>query len=153
MKKYLAVLTALTLFASALEASAQGINATVNVNANAGKTVGVGANATATINQSKNDDKASSTNAQVKNEVSAAAREIRGWDENEKTEFLATVKAHAQLKSSQDLDNFAKGVMIEDENVDAVAAGEESVEVRYKLPARFLGVFGTEISAVTNVTF
>lgn len=85
--------------------------------------------------------------------VSTSAREIRGWDDADKKEFLSKVKLEAQLKSGQDLENFAKGVMLKDKNVSEVNSGETDVEVHYKLPAKFLGVFESEIDAITNVSF
>jgi len=102
----------------------------------------VNTSATATANQNKDE-----------NTISAEARKIRGWSESEKKDFLTTVKTHAQLKSGQDLDNFAKGVMIKDEKVEEVETNESVVEVRYKLPAKFLGVFGVDLSAIVNVKF
>jgi len=121
-----------------------GQNINVNVNAN------VKAGDTEVKAETKTEAK-----AEVKSEssVRAQAREVRGWDETEKKDFLVSVKSQAQLKSSQDLDNFAKGVMIKDENVAGVQADESAVEVRYKLPAKFLGIFESNINAITNVSF
>jgi hypothetical protein len=85
--------------------------------------------------------------------VSTAARDIRGWDEGEKAVFLGTVKAHAELRSGQDLENFAKGVLINDENVRDVTTASSSIEVSYKIPAKFLGVFGAGLEAMTDVSF
>jgi len=73
--------------------------------------------------------------------VSASAIEVRGWDATTKQEFLAEVKAHAQVQSNQDLENFAKGILIEDENVTEVEADENEVTVQYRVPAKFLGIF------------
>lgn len=151
MKKYGFVL-ALSLALSPLFATAQGLDASSGVKVNAGVggvNADLKANATATANQSKNDDKS----GEGGNAVSASAREVRGWSDDEKKDFLLTVKAHAQLKSEQDLNNFAKGVMLKDNNVRAVETDDDSVEVSYKLPAKFLGVFSADLSAIANVTF
>src|SRR3989344_1081258 len=86
-----------------------------------------------------------------KNTVSIEAREIRGWDEKKKSDFLETVKEHAEVKSKQELENFAKGVLLEDENIKSVKADEESVRVEYEMPARFLGIFNTSLVARTEV--
>ena len=129
--KLIKISIALTLALTALRATSQSINAKV------GAKVDVKVNASSTKG----------------NEVSAAASEVRGWDESDKKEFLTTVKAHAELKSEQDLDNFAKGVMIKDSNVNAVEADDNNVEVRYKLPAKFLGVFSADLNTIANVTF
>lgn len=77
--------------------------------------------------------------------VSASAVEVRGWDTAKKKEFLTSVKAHAQVKSGQDLENFAKGVLLKDENVEEISSDEDSVEVRYRVPAKFLGLFATTL--------
>src|SRR3989344_1148245 len=79
------------------------------------------------------------------NDVSVQAVEVRGWDATQKQEFLATVKVHAQVRSGQDLENFAKGVLLKDENVEEVSSDEDSVEVRYRVPAKFLGFFETSL--------
>lgn len=79
------------------------------------------------------------------NAVSVSAVEVRGWDPKEKQEFLATVKTHAQVQSGQDLENFAKGILLEDENVEKISSDEDSVEVRYRVPAKFLGLFEASI--------
>lgn len=152
------------MFMVANVVNAQGVNvgvdasldARVNADRGAGASVNANANATATDNSS--DEEASSrsgadANASTASDVSLKARAIRGWSESEKTDFLLTVKSHAELQSGQDLDNFAKGVLARDESVESVVASENRVRVGYKLPAKFLGLFGTELSAVTDVTF
>jgi len=87
-----------------------------------------------------------------KNTVSIDARKIRGWDEKKKSDFLETVKEHAEVKSRQELENFAKGVLLRDENVKSIQADEEKVKMEYKMPARFLGIFNTSLVARTEVT-
>lgn len=72
--------------------------------------------------------------------------EVRGWDPKKKEEFLANVKTHAELKSGQDLENFARGVLIKDENVEDIAVGEENVRISYKQPAKFLGIFNASLT-------
>lgn len=107
--------------------------------------------ATSTIKATSTKDR--SDKATPTNPVSVEAKDIRGWSEQEKSDFLQTVKTHAQLQSGNDLENFAKGVLVRDENVDSVTADDDSVEVDYKLPAKFLGIFKTQISAMTDVSF
>ncbi|RJQ13433.1 hypothetical protein C4553_03560 [Candidatus Parcubacteria bacterium] len=82
---------------------------------------------------------------ELKNPVSIKAVEVRGWDPQQKQDFLGTVKEFAEVKSEQDLENFAKGALIEDENLDNIAIGEEGVQIAYKMPAKFLGVFNVSI--------
>lgn len=73
------------------------------------------------------------------------AVEVRGWDAETKQEFLGAVKEYAQLQSGQDLENFAKGILLEDENVDSIAIDEEGVQVAYRMPAKFLGIFNSSL--------
>lgn len=81
------------------------------------------------------------------NVISVNAVEVRGWDAEQKQEFLATVKTHAQVQSEQDLENFAKGVVAVDENVETVATSDSEVRVSYRVPAKFLGIFEASIPA------
>jgi len=85
------------------------------------------------------------------NAVSASAVEVRGWDAEQKREFLATVKAHAQVQSGQDLENFATGVLLRDENVEVAAASDTEVEVAYRMPAKFVGIFNASLAARAEV--
>ena len=79
------------------------------------------------------------------NIISAEAREIRGWDEKKKNDFLETVKEYSQVKSEQELENFAKGVLLKDENMKSIQTGEDSVEIEYEMPARFLNIFNASL--------
>jgi len=83
--------------------------------------------------------------------VSLEARDIRGMSGEQKAEFLTTVRTHAEVQSGQDLENFAKGVLAADANVDAVATTENEVRLTYRVPARFLGIFETSIPATVLV--
>lgn len=93
------------------------------------------------------------------NEVSEAAEakfddsDIKGMTDQEKIQFLQTVKTHAQLQSDKDLENFAKGVLLKDQNVDSVAVNNEDVHVGYRVPAKFLGIFKTHLRAEGDVAF
>jgi len=80
-----------------------------------------------------------------RNTISIEAREIREWDEKEKSDFLETVKEHSQVKSGQELENFAKGILLKDENVKSIQVDEEKVKIEYEMPARFLGIFNTSL--------
>ena len=83
--------------------------------------------------------------------VSVDAVEVRGWDEQRKADFLREVKKHAEIQSGKDLENFARGVLLRDENVDEVELGEDDVRMDYRLPAKFLGIFPALIRARTTV--
>lgn len=128
----------------------RGLETSTNANVNANASRGENASSTSEDTEMRRNtgQTASSTAG-----MSLKAREIRGWSEEEKSDFLLSVKSHAELQSGQDLENFAKGVLARDENVERVEADEEKVEVSYKIPARFLGIFGAELSAVTDVSF
>ncbi|NCS99706.1 hypothetical protein GW765_01860 [Candidatus Parcubacteria bacterium] len=67
------------------------------------------------------------------------AKEVRGWAENEKEDFLSEIKAHAEVKSEQELNNFAKGILIKDENVENVSFDQDKVRLEYKARGNFLG--------------
>lgn len=83
--------------------------------------------------------------------VSIMARELRGWAADEKQAFLATVKTQAEVKSEQELENFAKGVLLKDENVKSVALSQEKMSISYEMPARFLGIFPTSLTMRAEV--
>ena len=85
------------------------------------------------------------------NAVSMSAVEVRGWDPQQKQEFLATVKAHAEVQSEQDLENFATGVLLKDQNVEQITLNFEKVEMRYSMPAKFLGFIDSSVPVRTEV--
>lgn len=96
------------------------------------------------------------SNIELKNSsstVNVKARVLGNLSEEEKKDFMLTVKTHAQLKSNQDLENFAKGILIKDEDVEDVEIANDTVEVTYKLPAKFLGVFGSSLKTIAGVQF
>ncbi|PIQ66573.1 MAG: hypothetical protein COV96_00805 [Candidatus Zambryskibacteria bacterium CG11_big_fil_rev_8_21_14_0_20_42_18] len=89
--------------------------------------------------------------------VVVEAGEVRGWDPEEKEVFLQTVKTHAELRSGQDLENFARGVLLEDENMEKLEIAEDGVKIGYHLPAKLFNIFETsfrtqvEIKSDSNV--
>lgn len=84
--------------------------------------------------------------------VPIRAIEVRGWDPVKKEAFLSEVKKHAELQSQQDLNNFATGILLKDENVTEVSVPEGEVEMRYKIPGKFLGLFNATFPAHITVT-
>lgn len=85
-------------------------------------------------------------------DVSVAAVEIRGWDAQSKADFLANVKTHAEVASSQDLEVFAKGVLLKDSNVERVDVGEDgNVTVDYKGRGRLFGFIPLSFTQRVNV--
>ncbi len=85
------------------------------------------------------------------NPVAVSKVTVRGWDPKKKEEFLSTVKDWAELKSGQDLENFATGVLIKDQNVESISMNFEKIKVDYKMPAKFLGLFNASLTAHTEV--
>jgi len=73
------------------------------------------------------------------NAVSVSAVEVRGWDPKDKQEFLATIKTHAQVRSGQDLENFAKGVLLEDENMEEISLNFEKITFKYRSSGKLFG--------------
>jgi len=72
--------------------------------------------------------------------ISVAASDIDGLTAEEKAAFLAKVKAHAQVKSEQDLENFAKGILLRDEKVKDIAYSDDEISVDYRGKGKLLGV-------------
>jgi len=83
--------------------------------------------------------------------ISVKAVEVRGWDPKQKETFLAEVKTYAEVQSGEDLENFAKGVLLKDSNVASIVLAEESTQVVYSIPVKFLGVFNTSLNAQVDV--
>ena len=73
------------------------------------------------------------------NTVSANAVTVRGWDPKQKQEFLSTVKEHAEVQSGQDLENFAKGVLLEDENIEGLSLNYEKIVINYRSSGKLFG--------------
>ena len=71
--------------------------------------------------------------------ASVRAVEVRGWDPKQKEEFLTTVKTHAQLRSGQDLENFAEGVLVKDEGIENISFNYQKIEFEYKAQGRLFG--------------
>ncbi|MEK7613990.1 MAG: hypothetical protein AAB439_03915 [Patescibacteria group bacterium] len=71
--------------------------------------------------------------------ISVSAVEVRGWDATTKEAFLLDVKAFAELQSGQDLENFAKGVLLEDENIEDIEFRTNGLEVAYRATGKLLG--------------
>jgi len=73
------------------------------------------------------------------NAVSVSAVEVRGWDPTQKQEFLATVKTHAHVRSEQDLENFAKGVLLGNENMEEISLNFEKITLKHRSSGRLFG--------------
>lgn len=73
------------------------------------------------------------------NLVSISAVEVRGWNDAQKAEFLATVRTHAEVRSGQDLENFARGVMLENQAMEEIAFNYEKVKLKYESKGKLFG--------------
>ncbi|MDO8572671.1 MAG: hypothetical protein Q7S11_02755 [bacterium] len=82
-----------------------------------------------------------------KNAISVHAVEVRGWDPKQKQEFLASMKTYAEVRSGQELENFAKGVLLKDDNMASIDVEEEGTSVAYNMPAKFFGMFNSSLQA------
>jgi hypothetical protein len=84
-------------------------------------------------------------------DVSVKAVQVRGWDPDKKEEFIGTVKLHAEVRSDQDLENFATGVLLHDENVTYVVSNKDGVEMGYIMPSKLFGFIPTGIPVRAKV--
>jgi len=73
------------------------------------------------------------------NEVSVRATELRELNEEQKEAFMATVKTHAEVKSGQDLENFARGVMLENQAMEEISLSNEKISVKYESEGKLFG--------------
>ncbi len=121
--------------AQAASSSAKG-NIEVNVNAGDGESPERPEEATT---KPERPVQAQGTTTSMKGGVSVAAGDVDGLTEEEKEAFLLSVKTHAQVRSEQDLANFAKGVLLKDDAVEEVAYTDEEITVEYKGKGKLLG--------------
>jgi hypothetical protein len=93
------------------------------------------------------------------NMVSTTARlraqrgDVDGMTEESRQEFLANVKSWSEVQSDQELDNFAKGVLIEADSVESVESSDNEVKVQQRVEAKFLGIFKSSLRQTTSVSF
>ena len=83
--------------------------------------------------------------------VSIQAQTVRGWDEQEKNDFLSSVKAALEVKTEGDLEQFAQGVLVRDEKAEHVATSDDKVSVTYNMPAKLFGIFDFSIPVTATV--
>jgi len=81
--------------------------------------------------------------------------EVRGWDDEKKREHLETVKSIVEVKTGEDLERFAQGVLLKDENIKEVEVendGDVSFEYRQKVKLLgFISLLMTEDVDVEGV--
>lgn len=85
--------------------------------------------------------------------VAVSAVEVRGWDSEKKQQFMAEVKSHAEVRSEQDLEHFAQGILLEYEQIESVDINYDQIRTRHRQKAKFLGLFNSEIDQETTITF
>ncbi len=85
-------------------------------------------------------------------DIRIEAEGVRGWDDERKKEFLLSVKEHVAVRTGKDLEQFAQGVLLRDENIDDLDISKEKVTLRYEMPATFLWLFDGSLPVVTEVT-
>jgi len=70
---------------------------------------------------------------------------VRGWDPEKKETILGVVKTYAQVRSSQDLENFAAGVLLKDDSIEEAEVSTSSLKVVSSEPVKFLGLFSAKM--------
>jgi len=93
-----------------------------------------------------------STNENIPS-VAVQAVEVRVWDPEKKKEFLERVMEHAEIQSEQDLENFATGVLLQDERIEHISFNFQKIKFEYNSRARFLGLFEVPLRQRIEVTF
>ncbi|MDP3963762.1 MAG: hypothetical protein Q8Q39_04730 [bacterium] len=84
--------------------------------------------------------------------VHVAAGDISGLTNEQKQDFLATVKTWAEVKSEQDLQNFALGVMMEkDQPAESLSLNYEKIRFTYIMPAKIFGLVPTSYKAEVEI--
>ena len=84
--------------------------------------------------------------------VSVAAGDINGWSDDDKRAFMSNVKAWAEVKSEQELKNFAKGILLaDDQPAETLSLNYEKIKFTHNVPAKFLGIFNSSLTASTEI--
>jgi hypothetical protein len=82
------------------------------------------------------------------------AREVRSWDDGEKVEFMSQIKSHAQIQSGQELSNFAKGILLSDNEIEDISFDDEEkeVELDYKAKGNLFGFIPVKYNQKISVS-
>lgn len=86
-----------------------------------------------------------------KDGVSVDVGDVKGLTEEKKKERLEAVKNWAEVKSGQDLQNFAAGVLLKDAQIKGVKIKENLIEIKYKMPAKLFGFISMRYTAQISV--
>jgi len=80
--------------------------------------------------------------------VHIAAGDINGLTDEERQTFLTTVKTWAEVRSEQDMQNFALGVMMQKEQpAESLSLNYEKIRFTYNMPAKLFGFIPTSYRA------
>jgi hypothetical protein len=96
-------------------------------------------------------DDSLSGSSSVISSIVVDAVHVRGWDPEKKEEVLKSIKEAVEVRSDQDLEHFAQGVLLNDENVVSVQVDEKKVEVKYREPAKLFGFISSSLVAKASV--
>ena len=83
------------------------------------------------------DDEAAET--RFRGGVKVAVGDVKGFTEAERASYLAAAKAHEQVTSSNGLENFARGILVDSELVEEISFNFEKIEMKYRTRGRLLG--------------
>ncbi len=89
--------------------------------------------------------------AEAESSITVRASEVRGWNPEKKAEVLGATLTHSEVRSEEDLSNFAASVVMNDENIDSIEVEGDEIDVVYAFPAKFLGFIKTTIHAHVTV--
>lgn len=87
----------------------------------------------------------------MKGGISVAAGDVNGLTEEEKQQFLARVQEHAEVQSEQDLQNFAKGVLVENAAMEEISLNFDKIKVKYRATGKLFGFIPLSFSQDVEV--
>jgi hypothetical protein len=74
----------------------------------------------------------------IETSVSVSSVTVRGWDPKKKEEFMSERKEAAQVRSKQELEHFAQGILLEDEKIEEVQFNPKEVSVSFESEGKLL---------------
>ncbi|KKT11521.1 MAG: hypothetical protein UV92_C0042G0011 [Parcubacteria group bacterium GW2011_GWA1_43_27] len=84
--------------------------------------------------------------------VYVASGDVNGLTTEQKQAFLATVKTWAEVKSEQDLQNFAVGVMMQEaQPAESLSLNYEKIKFTYNMPAKWFGLIPASYKAEVSI--
>lgn len=89
--------------------------------------------------------------SRFKGGINIAVGDVNGLTEEEKQTFLAQVKAHAEVQSEQDLQNFARGVLLENAAMEEMSLNFEKIKTKYRSSGKLFGFLPVSFSQEVEV--